>query len=506
MDLARIKDNVAKMAAQNAPEADIDGYIASEGVSIDDVRNFQAEQPKNFAARMGDDLERRQLQANALSDRALNREQSTPENLAQMAGIGLGLMGDATGNAIGSAYRYLPDVGTTEFVKSGLKGIGEGINAVAPNAKTGLNYLMGEGARLAEENPRAAANLGAAGNILSVAPIGAASKTAVNIAGDASNLAGKKMAGALEKMATPKQVAPTSEQFADLGREAYKRAYDSGERFAPDAVSDKFVASINAAKPKKIAGVVDTELSKELEAGLKKYEDLLQKELSIDEVDIIDKDLSNLKDQAYSSGKNQLGGQLADIQNALRGSVAEAPSGQALKEGRDFFRKKYQLEDIERIFRNAEGRPNEAAIIQTGFRNLARQSRKKGSGYSKEQIALMDKAAKGGLSIDALKLASSRLIPMVAGASGGVAPAAAAYVGNLAAAAGATALQTAKANKLAKSITKGIAVDAPPSRINKLAKALTQKKPDGMSAQERLELERKLKAEKMADALNKGSN
>jgi hypothetical protein len=39
-DLARIKRNVAKMAAQNAPEADIDGYIASEGVTVDDVRNF----------------------------------------------------------------------------------------------------------------------------------------------------------------------------------------------------------------------------------------------------------------------------------------------------------------------------------------------------------------------------------------------------------------------------------------------------------------------------------
>lgn len=39
-DLARIKNNVRKMAAQNAPEADIDGYIASEGVSVDDVRNF----------------------------------------------------------------------------------------------------------------------------------------------------------------------------------------------------------------------------------------------------------------------------------------------------------------------------------------------------------------------------------------------------------------------------------------------------------------------------------
>lgn len=40
-DLARIKRNVAKMAAMGAPEADIDGYIASEGVTIDDVRNFK---------------------------------------------------------------------------------------------------------------------------------------------------------------------------------------------------------------------------------------------------------------------------------------------------------------------------------------------------------------------------------------------------------------------------------------------------------------------------------
>lgn len=41
-DLARIKRNVARMAAQNAPEEDIDGYIASEGVTIDDVKNYQS--------------------------------------------------------------------------------------------------------------------------------------------------------------------------------------------------------------------------------------------------------------------------------------------------------------------------------------------------------------------------------------------------------------------------------------------------------------------------------
>lgn len=44
-DLARIKRNVAKMASMNAPEEDIDGYIASEGVTIDDVRNYREIQP-----------------------------------------------------------------------------------------------------------------------------------------------------------------------------------------------------------------------------------------------------------------------------------------------------------------------------------------------------------------------------------------------------------------------------------------------------------------------------
>ena len=38
-DLDRIKNNVAKMASMNAPEEDIDGYIASEGVTVDDVKN-----------------------------------------------------------------------------------------------------------------------------------------------------------------------------------------------------------------------------------------------------------------------------------------------------------------------------------------------------------------------------------------------------------------------------------------------------------------------------------
>lgn len=41
IDLSRIKRNVAKMASMGAPEADIDGYIASEGTTVDAIRAFK---------------------------------------------------------------------------------------------------------------------------------------------------------------------------------------------------------------------------------------------------------------------------------------------------------------------------------------------------------------------------------------------------------------------------------------------------------------------------------
>jgi hypothetical protein len=53
--LARIKGNVAKMVAQGAPESDIDGYIASEGVTLDAVRNFKMPQHFDLGQAPGDD-------------------------------------------------------------------------------------------------------------------------------------------------------------------------------------------------------------------------------------------------------------------------------------------------------------------------------------------------------------------------------------------------------------------------------------------------------------------
>lgn len=45
-DIARIKGNISKMIAQDAPEADIDAYVASEGITLDDLQN----KPEDSAA------------------------------------------------------------------------------------------------------------------------------------------------------------------------------------------------------------------------------------------------------------------------------------------------------------------------------------------------------------------------------------------------------------------------------------------------------------------------
>jgi len=425
-------------------------------------------EPTGFTQRLQADFARRKGQISGLADQTVAGDISQTEALARSGLKMAQLLPDTAGNVISTL--------TPDFIEDPAKQAVSDAASYLADTRAG-RATVGAYNDFTKNYPVTAGRAGSALDVVNLAlPFKKfGGKNVINRTADAATeggeLAAKGAVRGVEKLATPKQIAPNSEQLAEMGVKAYEKARASGEVFTPD-VSNKFLGALDSAKPKKIAGTVETDLSQALESGLGKYRELAGKPLSIDEIDIIDKDLSNLKDQAYNSGKNQLGGQLSSIQNTLRGSVDESPSGATLAEARDMFRRKYQMEDVERIFRNAEGRPNEAAIIQTGYRNLANQARKKGSGYSKEQITLMDKAAKGGLSIDALKLLSSKLIPVVAGASGNVAGAGVAYMGNLAAGAGATALQTAKANKLAKSITKGITVEAEPTKINRSAAAL----------------------------------
>src|SRR5690348_6652619 len=84
-DLARIKGNVAKMAAQNAPEKDIDGYIASEGVTVDDVRNFKMKMPTVYDA-AGNRAAPAAVSSN-IEDRTVERPNLLNSTLATVNGL-----------------------------------------------------------------------------------------------------------------------------------------------------------------------------------------------------------------------------------------------------------------------------------------------------------------------------------------------------------------------------------------------------------------------------------
>jgi hypothetical protein len=103
-DLARIKRNVAKMASMNAPEEDIDGYIASEGVTIDDVRNYRELQPMTEEQKMqAQEMAKQMRPEKTLGDKVSEFLVTNP--IARQVGFGLQGISNASLNPAGYVAR-----------------------------------------------------------------------------------------------------------------------------------------------------------------------------------------------------------------------------------------------------------------------------------------------------------------------------------------------------------------------------------------------------------------
>jgi hypothetical protein len=215
-DLARIKENVAKMAGMNAPEADIDGYIASEGVSINDVRDFQPQ--STFSSRIQADFQKRKDAMNQSAEDYVGGKQGLASTYLQTAGELGGGIWDVGINTAKTAYDALPDAIKPKLTDDGRaaletvkQGIGNAINYVSDSA-------VGDVAR---QNPVFMKNVGALGNIASVVPVGAAAK----IVGKPLLNAGVKsatVASDVTKAAAKTLVPNISEGMADIASLAQK--------------------------------------------------------------------------------------------------------------------------------------------------------------------------------------------------------------------------------------------------------------------------------------------
>lgn len=154
-DLARIKNNVRKMAAQNAPEEDIDGYIASEGVTLEDVRNFKEGQGSNVP-------EFQPIGQGGKPLEGYNRE--------------TGMMDGPTTSKLGSfimGANDLPVIGPA--MKAGGAAVAAGVAAPLSGQSFGKTYgeMRGIQEKALRDNPKTAMAGNVVGSTAILAPLGA---------------------------------------------------------------------------------------------------------------------------------------------------------------------------------------------------------------------------------------------------------------------------------------------------------------------------------------------
>lgn len=353
-------------------------------------------------------------------------------------GLGAGLLTGAAagatkaGSAIGNSLR------SGEILGKNIGTLGRVIKGAAAGATSGALY----GATGAEQGQR----------------LEGAKQGAIygGVAGGAVPALGAAVKGAFTKSAPN----ITSDKIGKLASQAYRTAEQKGGVLTPQ-FTDKFVAEIDKFTPQTSAGKLlagDSPVTKITEkiAGLRGQPLTLQAAQEVDEF------LGDAIDGFTEMGRlTKQGKKLLDIQSSFRNMIDSAGVGDvvgkegfdSLKEGRRLWSGAARLRDIEKIITRAELSDQPATAIKSGFRTLlSNPARLKG--FSESERKLIRKAAETGVVADTLRVAGSRLIPIIAGSTGGLGAAAVGQAASMAARGGATKLQVGRAGKIAQEVAK----------------------------------------------------
>ncbi|MCF0075437.1 hypothetical protein LZD49_33470 [Dyadobacter sp. CY261] len=277
----------------------------------------------------------------------------------------------------------------------------------------------------------------------------------------------------------------TSDMIKAKSSEAYKLADDVGGILTPN-FTNKFTQSLSDILPKDEIGIALAKNNPSTKIISELNQIIQDKPLTLQNLQAIDEFLGNKVDDLMDAGRlTKEGRKVLDIQDTLRNLVDSADETmiaggkegfESLKEGRRLWSAQAKLRDIEKIIARAEMTDNPATAIKTGFRNLA-LNEKRMRGFTPEQRKAINKAADSGIITDTLRTLGSRLIPVIAGASGGgLGAAALAQAGSMASRGAATKMQVGKAAKVARMIADdtGISIEdimkLPPAEAQKLLK------------------------------------
>lgn len=272
--------------------------------------------------------------------------------------------------------------------------------------------LAGAGAASADNVTEGALKGAATGAAL--APLGV-------VIGDAINRVANKFI-----RNAPRKIPQTSQEIQDLATQSYKQADELGGNLSP-SFTNEFLDSIEIAKPKPIAGKVLTNEDQAFIKSVEDFADLRNSPLNLGDAERIDKALTSKITAALNNGRATPESRvLNEIQRKFRNALENPKEGFVVgdRKGIDAYRKatslwaqSAKLRDIEAIILRAEMTDNPATALKTGFRNYYNNI-KKSRGHSEEERKLIKKAAESGVVTDLLKTFGSRLIPLIAAASG----------------------------------------------------------------------------------------
>lgn len=389
-------------------------------------------------------------------------------SLQQVGKVGAGSVLDVLGEGVVSAGRGLSYVTPDNIEKPVVDTVKAAGNAVMKSpVGDAMRYAGKEYGEFAKANPRAARNIESVANIAGVlTPVKA------KPAGFADTLAGSSIKAATDVAKAPfkagsavKKALSSSVNTADdiraQGDNAYKALAKSGSGLSSD-FTNKWMDSLDAAKPKPIGGKVYTTEDRKFIDALDEFKDLRDGPLGLDDAQRIDEALGGKIDGSLDAGRfTKESHRLLDVQTTFRKMIDEAADAdftggkegfEALKEARQLWSKQAKLRDIEKIINRAKMTDNPASSIKTGFRNLASNENRL-KRFSKVEQAAIRKAAESGVVSDTLRTLGSRLIPIVTmGMGGGLGATAAANIGSMASRSAATAMQLNRAGKVAEMI------------------------------------------------------
>jgi hypothetical protein len=398
-DVSKLEGGEPKQETQEAPEKPQAGFVQRTGEAYD-----------------------RRLGNVGKSFQAYD-DQTLGETVAQVAGQGFGAVGDVLGNALISGYRYLPD---TDY------GLGEGAallgsiptgedRTLTDSALGGLRYVMEKGREFAAENPRAARNLAAAGNIgAALLPLKGA-----NLAGKAGVATGKTIkntAQVLDKL-IPKVENVTAASLGKAVNQGYEVAKQLGgsltQTYTKDLSKriiskiDEAGASLPAQSQKILRGMSDPEGV--VRQGVELVKSLDGKPLDLAGFEAIDKTLTGLR---YGSGTSEPAAlKLGIVQRELRSLVDNAkPSDiaggiegfEAYRKATALASKKFRINELEQMTANAFATQQPVNALKGRLSKfLANKDNLRG--FSKEEIALITKASETGVLTEMIRGVTGRL-------------------------------------------------------------------------------------------------